>query len=92
MSINFLSETYAKRLGFPSSSDIGLEDFIRSLELVVKGKGFFLLKIDGERDEKIYTFVVNVPASDFVLRKDTDNIREGVVFILSELEKSEIYP
>lgn len=94
MSFSEMSEKYLARFGSSSVSVLGLDEFMRILELVVtKNKGFFIFKIDGERDQNIYTFVLNMSASNgVIIRKDTDNIGEGVDFVFSELERSSIYP
>lgn len=93
MSVNVLADKYAGRFGFSGIDAIGLEEFFQILELIaVRDKGFFLLKVDGERDGNIYTFVLNMPAKDLVLRKDTDSLREGVVYMFAELESKNIYP
>jgi hypothetical protein len=93
MSIEVFAGKYAARFGFSSVDALGLEDFFQALELVaMKNKGFFLLKVDGERDRNIYTFALNMPAKDVVLRRDTDSIREGVLYIFSELERKNILP
>ncbi|MGF6489627.1 hypothetical protein [Pseudomonas frederiksbergensis] len=94
MSCNELSEKYAARFGLPSMNSVGLEEFIQVLELVaMKNKGFFIFKVDGERERNVYTFILNMStSSDVVIRKDTDNIREGMEFFFSELERVGIYP
>jgi len=94
VSLNELSEKYAARFGSPSMDSVGLEEFVQVLELVaMKSKGFFIFKVDGERERNIYTFVLNMSKSnDLILRKDTDNIREGMEFFFSELERIGIYP
>ncbi|WWG59137.1 DUF637 domain-containing protein [Pseudomonas poae] len=94
MSFNELSEKYAARFGSPSMDSVGLEEFIQILELVaMKNKGFFIFKVDGERERNIYTFILNMPTSnDVIIRKDTDSIREGMEFFFSELERVGIYP
>lgn len=94
MSLNKLSEKYAARFGSPSMSSVGLEEFVQVLELVaLKNKGFFIFKVDGERDRNIYTFVLNMSTvNDVVIRKDTDSMREGMEFFFSELERLGIYP
>jgi hypothetical protein len=94
MSFNELSEKYAARFGSPSMNSVGLEEFIQILELVaMKHKGFFIFKVDGERERNIYTFVLNMSTSnDVVIRKDTDSIREGMGYFFSELERLGIYP
>lgn len=94
MSFNELSEKYAARFGSPSMDGVGLEEFIQILELVaMKNKGFFIFKVDGERERNIYTFILNMSTSnDVIIRKDTDSIREGMEFFFSELERVGIYP
>jgi hypothetical protein len=94
MSCNELSEKYAARFGSPSMNSVGLEEFIQVLELVeMKNKGFFIFKEDGERERNIYAFILNMSTSnDVVIRKDTDNIREGMGFFFSALERVGIYP
>ncbi|MGY2293727.1 hypothetical protein ACW9H6_28765 [Pseudomonas sp. SDO528_S397] len=94
MSFNELSEKYAARFGLPSMGSVGLEEFVRALELVARrGKGFFIFKVDGERGCNVYTFILNMSAgNDVVIRKDTDSIREGMAFFFSELERLGIYP
>lgn len=93
MSFNELSEKYAARFGSPTMDSVGLEKFIQVLELVaMKNKGFFIFKVDGERDRNVYTFILNASKDGgVVIRKDTDNIREGMEFIFSELERFGIY-
>lgn len=73
---------------------VGLEEFIQILELVaIKNKGFFIFKVDGERESGIYTFILNMSISkNIVIRKDADSIREGMEFFFSELERVGIYP
>ena len=94
MSFNELSEKYAARFGSPSMSGVGLEEFIQILELVaMKNKGFFIFKVDGERESNVYTFVLNMSTSNnVVIRKDTDSVREGMEYFFSELERLGIYP
>ncbi|QVM93091.1 hypothetical protein JYG34_08735 [Pseudomonas entomophila] len=94
MSFNELSEKYATRIGLPDMNSVGLEDFVQALELVaMKNRGFFIFKIDGERERGVYTFILNMlTGSDLVIRKDTDSISEGMEFIFSELERLAIYP
>ncbi|WP_434658377.1 hypothetical protein J3P96_07960 [Pseudomonas sp. R3-56] len=94
MSSNELCEKYAARFGSPSMNSVGLEEFIQILELVaMKSKGFFIFKVDGERESDIYTFVLNLSASNGpVIRKDTGSIREGMEFFFCELERAGIYP
>ncbi|WP_122461062.1 hypothetical protein [Pseudomonas viridiflava] len=94
MSFNELSEKYAARFGLPSMNGVGLEEFIQILELVaMRNKGFFIFKVDGERECDIYTFILNMSTSnDVVIRKDTDSIREGMEYFFSELERLGIYP
>lgn len=94
MSFSELSDKYATRFGSPGMSSVGLEEFMQVLELVaMKHKGFFIFKVDGERDKNIYTFILNVStSSNVVIRKDTDSIREGMEFFFYELERSGIYP
>ncbi|PMQ09316.1 hypothetical protein PseAD21_21085 [Pseudomonas sp. AD21] len=94
MSIYELSEKYAARFGSPSMNSVGLEEFIQVLELVaIKNKGFFIFKVDGERECNIYTFVLNMSTSNsVVIRKDTDSVREGMEYFFSELERLGIYP
>jgi hypothetical protein len=94
MSFNELSEKYAARFGLPSMNSVGLEEFIEILDLVaMKNKGFFIFKVDGERERNVYTFVLNISTSnDVVIRKDTDSMREGMEYFFSELERLGIYP
>lgn len=94
MYFNELSEKYAARFGSPSMNGVGFEEFIQMLELVaMKGKGFFIFKVDGERERNIYTFILNMSTSgDVVIRKDTDSIRKGMEYFFSELERLGIYP
>ena len=94
MSFSELADNYAARFGSPSMSNVGLEEFIQVLELVaLKNKGFFIFKVDGERSHDIYTFVLNMSSSvGVVIRKDTDEIRVGMEFIFSELERAGVYP
>ncbi|NAT26441.1 hypothetical protein [Pseudomonas syringae] len=94
MSFDEFSEKYAARFGSPSMNSVGLEEFIQILELVaMKYKGFFIFKVDGERDRDVYTFILNMSTSNnVVIRKDTDSIREGMRFFFSELEQIGIYP
>ncbi|MCD9571446.1 hypothetical protein [Pseudomonas protegens] len=94
MSFGELADKYAAHFGSSSMSSVGLEEFLQILEMVaIKNKGFFIFKVDGERDCNVYTFVLNMSSSiDVVIRKDTDKIREGMEFIFSELERAGIYP
>lgn len=94
MSFSELSEKYAARVGSPSMSSVGLEEFVQVLEMVaLKNKGFFIFKVDGERDSNVYTFILNMSAgNDVVIRKDASSISEGMVFVFSELERLAIYP
>lgn len=87
-------EKYAAHFGSPSMNGVGLEDFMQIMELVaVKNKGFFIFKVDGERDKYVYTFILNMSTSNgVIIRKDTDSIREGMEFVFSELERVGIYP
>jgi len=75
-------------------NSVGLEEFIEILDLVaMKNKGFFIFKVDGERERNVYTFVLNISTSnDVVIRKDTDSMREGMEYFFSELERLGIYP
>ena len=94
MSFNELSEKYAARFGSPSMNGVGLDEFIQILELVaMKNKGFFIFKVDGERESNVYTFVLNMSTgNNVVIRKDTDSVREGMEYFFSELERLGIYP
>jgi len=94
MCSNVLSEKYAARFGSPSMDSVGLEEFIQIIELVaIKNKGFFIFKIDGERENNIYTFILNISTSDdIVIRKDTDRMREGMEYFFSELERLGMHP
>lgn len=54
---------------------------------------FFIFKVDGERERNIYTFILSMSTSnDVVIRKNSDNIREGMEHFFSELERLGIYP
>ena len=94
MSSNELSEKYAARFGSSSMDSVGLEEFIQIIELVaIKNKGFFIFKIDGERENNIYTFILNISTNnDIVIRKDTDRMREGMEYFFSELERLGMHP
>ncbi|WLH85025.1 hypothetical protein [Pseudomonas sp. FP2338] len=94
MSFNELSEKYAARFGSSGMNSVGLEEFVQVLELVaMKNKGFFIFKVDGERERNIYTFILNMSTgNNVVIRKDTDSIREGMEYFFAELERGGIYP
>ncbi|WP_263219782.1 hypothetical protein [Pseudomonas atacamensis] len=87
------SDKYAARFGFLDMNSVHLDDFIQIMELVAKKyEGFFVFKVDGERKSDIYTFVLNASSqSNVVLRRDTDNIREGMKFFFCELERAGVY-
>lgn len=94
MSCDELSEKYAVRLGVTNMSSVGFEDFIQVLESVaMKNRGFFIFKVDGERERNIYTFMLNMSITrNIVIRKDTDCIRDGMKSLFSKLERFGIYP
>jgi len=62
-------------------------------KIAIQKKGFFLFKIDGERDRNRYSFVINLPRPlDVVVRKDTDNFEEGMRCIILELIACGVLP
>lgn len=62
-------------------------DLLPLLEKVVRSKGgYFVIKVDGERTSNRISFALNIPfPTDVVLRKDTDEYEDGIVFIIQEL-------
>ena len=94
MSFGELADKYAAHFGSSSMSSVGLEDFVQILKLAaIKNKWFSIFKVDGERGNNIYTFVLNMSSGvGVVMRKDTDEMREGMEFVFSELERAGIYP
>lgn len=69
-------------------------DLLPLIEKVCKAKqGYFVFKVDGERSTRKYTFVLNFPfPADFVWRKDTDSIEEGLTAIVEAFCASGIRP
>jgi hypothetical protein len=69
-------------------------DLLPLVERVCEAKqGYFIFKIDGERQTRKYTFALNLPRpTGVVLRKDTDSIEDGLVTVVQELRASGVHP
>lgn len=94
MKVSELAENYASRFSLSLKQGCRIEDFLYVVELIALGsKGYFILKVDGERGLNIYTFALNMSdGNGVVLRRDTDSIYDGMEYIFSQLEIHEIYP
>jgi hypothetical protein len=94
MEVSELAESYASRFSLSLKQGCRVEDFLYVAELIVlENKGYFIFKVDGERDRNIYTFALNMSEGNgVVLRRDTDSIYDGMEYIFSQLEIHEIYP
>lgn len=83
---------YAEYLGLLPIEELAIDEFLLVMKSIsLKYKGFFIIKIDGERGGKQYTFVLNmIQMRNISLRKDVETILEGIEFIFSQLEKNDI--
>ncbi|WP_369935199.1 hypothetical protein [Xanthomonas tesorieronis] len=83
---------YSEYLGLLPIDELAIDDFLWVMKSIsLKYKGFFIIKIDGERGDRQYTFVLNlIEAKNISLRKDVENMLEGIEFIFSQLEDRRI--
>jgi hypothetical protein len=90
MQINEFSEL-AERWYFDLAQVRHWSDFLPLIERVCRAKkGYFIVKVDGERTKNTYTVALNLPPpADVVIRRDTDNAEEGVLFVLRALSSYE---
>ncbi|WMD19454.1 hypothetical protein RAS12_22960 [Achromobacter seleniivolatilans] len=84
-----LAEKYLAGLGATLDDVCTLDRFVELMEVLCSNnKSVFLFKLDGERTAKKYTFVMSFsePGSS-IIRIDTDEIADGVLYVLSRLEQ-----
>ncbi|MCW0436731.1 hypothetical protein [Xanthomonas sacchari] len=83
---------YSEYLGLPPIDELAIDDFLLVMKSIsLKHRGFFIIKIDGERGVRQYTFVLNlIQAQNISLRKDVENILDGIEFIFSQMENNGI--
>lgn len=93
MSAKTLAKNYVARLGMSLDEACDIKSFLEVMDaLASNGKGVFLFKIDGERLERKYTFVVNlVDADGSVVRLDTDSLVEGCLHVYAQLERLSVH-
>jgi hypothetical protein len=58
---------------------MSLDTVLPDIERVVEDGGLVLLKWDGERSSRRVTVIVEKPGTDFIFRKDTDDLESTVV-------------
>lgn len=55
------------------------------LERIQRDGASFFIKLDGEREESVYTMMIEGgPLKDVFIRHDTDDIEEGINQVISE--------
>lgn len=88
-----VADKYLRRFGMSLQDGIGVEKIFEVMDrLLLSRDGVFLLKIDGERASRKYTYVYTERSVDAVIRMDTDDTFEGAVHILAELERAGVIP
>ncbi len=88
-----LATQYLERFGVLLNRDFGVSEIFEVMDSLLLGRsGVFLLKIDGERVSRRYTFVYTEQVADVVIRKDADTILDGAVHVFAELERAKVLP
>lgn len=77
--------------GYESKLDSlkGIDSFFQVMNEIRKDSGVVLIKLDGEREENIYTFVVlgkNLGEKE-AIRLDTSDLEGGLAFVCVEYAK-----
>ncbi|WP_110953603.1 hypothetical protein [Anaerosinus massiliensis] len=81
----------ANKLGFPiDKNDFkGIDCFIPCFEKIKQDLSLIIIKVDGERKENIYTFIVSgkILGERESIRMDTSDLEGGLSYICTEYAK-----
>jgi hypothetical protein len=85
---------FAKSWGIFLPIDPTWIDYVSLIQVICNQKnGYFIFKIDGERDARKFTHTLNLPHPvDVVIRKDSDDMSDGIKHILNELCRLDVKP
>ncbi|WP_153066125.1 MULTISPECIES: hypothetical protein [Xanthomonas] len=86
------ADKYSEQLGLTSIENLSIDEFLISMKLIASQfHGYFVIKVDGEREVGQYTFALNlIEKKGISIRRDVDYIIDGMEFIFSELYKNKI--
>lgn len=91
MELSFYKERYVeliKKLGYSAKKDEikGIDCFFPCLERIKKDSAVIIIKLDGEREDNVYTFLVSGKklGSSESIRMDTSDLEGGLAYICTE--------
>lgn len=74
-------------MGIALEPEMAWTDLFQIVEKICLAKGgYFIFKIDGERETNRYTFAINIPRPlDIIIRRDCEDLENGMLYMIESL-------